>query len=396
MNKNLENLFAIASKKHRLIIGLMSGTSLDGLDVALCGISGYGINTKLELLKFETIQYDEETKVRIKEVFAKPQVDLIKLTNLNSWIGILHGKIVLKCLEKWKVSVSSVDCIASHGQTVMHVPSFLNPYFPVNSTLQIGDGDHIATTTGIMTISDFRQKHIATGGQGAPLAVYLDYILCSSQTENRILLNIGGIANFTFLPMANNSKSVFVTDTGPGNTLIDQTVYYHFNEYFDRDAKRAKAGLVHDGFLKALKSDAFFQLPFPKTTGPELFNLEYLLKAQRQSNSENLSYSDVLATLTRFSAETIVSSIRQVVKNHQFVIYVSGGGAHNPLLMNWLKELLGVSELHRTFEIGIDGDAKEAILFAVLANETIVGEKIEFNVSSNIPTVQMGKISFPD
>ncbi len=227
MNKNLKRLSKIASSKSRLIIGLMSGTSMDGLDVALCKISGSGLKTKLELLKFDTVPYTVDTREKIAEVFAKPEVDFEKLCILNPWIGLLHGRIVLKCLRKWKYNPEQIDIIASHGQTVFHAPAFLYPDQPLNATLQIGDGDHVAVSTGIITLSDFRQKHVAKGGEGAPLAVYGDYLLLSDKKENRILLNIGGIANFTFLPAGQNPQKVFVTDTGPGNTLIDQAIRYY-------------------------------------------------------------------------------------------------------------------------------------------------------------------------
>ena len=395
MNHNLAHLFKISNKKSRLVIGLMSGTSLDGLDVALCRISGHGIKTNLKLERFVTVPYTLQTKVKIKEVFAKPIVDFVKLSNLNAWIGRLHGQIVLDCLKKWKLKPGSIDIIASHGQTVMHAPAFLHPEDPISSTFQAGDGDHIAVATGIITLSDFRQKHVAAGGEGAPLAVYGDYLLMSDKKENRILLNIGGIANFTYLSAGVNSKKVFVTDTGPGNTLIDQTVFLYCHEYFDRDALRAGRGKVHDGLLETLKSNSFFSLPFPKTIGPELFNMEYVSRARKESNTESLSVNDLLATLTRFSAETIVESVKRVVGNKKFVIYLSGGGAHNPLLTKWIKELSGIPELHTTDELGVPGDAKEAILFAVLANETLVGTTINFGSRAKVPSVHMGKISFP-
>ena len=200
MNKNLSRLFKIAARKDRHIIGLMSGTSLDGLDVALCKLSGDGLQTRIKLLEFVTVPYSNEVKSKILEVFAKRKVDFEKLCILNGWMGSLHGKMILTCLKRWACNPKKIDLIASHGQTVFHAPAFLHPEEAINATLQIGDGDHIAVSTGIITVSDFRQKHIAKGGEGAPLAVYGDYLLLSHKTENRVLLNIGGIGNFTFLP----------------------------------------------------------------------------------------------------------------------------------------------------------------------------------------------------
>ena len=397
MNKNLSRLFEIAARKDRYIIGLMSGTSLDGLDVALCKLSKHGLNTRIELLEFETVPYSSVVKSRITEVFARKQVDFEKLCILNPWLGILHGKMVISCLKKWKYEAQKIDMVASHGQTVFHSPAFLHPEQNTNATFQIGDGDHVAVTTGIITISDFRQKHIAKGGEGAPLAVYGDYLLLSHMTENRILLNIGGIANFTYLPAGRDPKKVFVTDTGPGNTLIDQLVRHSIpNVYFDRDATIAKRGKIHTKLLHELKSNPFFNMSFPKTTGPELFNVKNVRSAQKRSNTTNLSLEDLLATLTRFSAETIAEAIQSVVKKKRFEIYFSGGGVHNPLLTKWIQELLGIKNIRTTDELGIPGDAKEAMLFAVLANESTVGGNVNFGTRAKIPSVSMGKISFPD
>ena len=402
MNSNIESLYQLAKKPTRTIIGLMSGTSLDGLDVALCEISGASKNTTVSLKEFETIPYSDEVKTEIRKVFAKKTIDFQHLALLNEWIGILHANMIKDCLKKWGIPNSEIDLIASHGQTVMHLPKILHqlPRF-TNATLQIGDGDHIAVHTGITTISDFRQKHVAAGGEGAPLAVYGDYFIFGSSEEHRIMLNLGGIGNFTFLPKNQNPEEVFVTDTGTGNTLIDAFIQLHFPELsFDKDAEIARKGKVNQALLFALKDNSFFTEPFPKTTGPELFNLDYVHKAMRESKTEQLSVEDVVATLTRFSAETAAEAILEAIsqsesKNDDYLIYVSGGGAHNPLLMEYLKELVPYS-FKNTDELGISGDAKEALLFAVLANETVAGGPTNFGSRKGIPSITMGKISFPN
>jgi anhydro-N-acetylmuramic acid kinase len=413
-NKNLQRLYTCAKRKHRIIIGLMSGTSLDGLDVALCRLMGSGGATKVQLLNFETVDYPPSVKAEIREVFAKKIIDFQHLTLLNAWIGQLHGNMVKSCLEKWGVSADSVDLVASHGQTVFHAPKILHGIerFP-NATLQIGDGDHVAVTTGITTISDFRQRHIAAGGEGAPLAVYGDYFIFSNTAENRIMLNMGGIANFTFLPASRDASAVFVTDTGTGNTLIDAVTQRYFPHLaYDKDAEMAKKGQILPDVLAALKSDSFFKKPFPKTTGPELFNLTYLENALKNWNPnlslDNISTEstpsvfDLLATLTRFSAETIAEAIGAAMRDKvdkfgsDFTIYMSGGGMHNPLLVNWLQELLPQQTFKKTNDLGINGDAKEAILFAILANECIAGEGTFFGDREGVPSVSMGKISFPN
>ncbi len=402
MNQNINNLFKIATKNSRKIIGLMSGTSLDGLDIAFCEISDSGEKTKVNLLNFETIDYSEDLKIEIRKVFAKKQIDFQHLALLNEYIGNLHGEMILDCLKKWNISVNEVDLIASHGQTVMHAPKILHQQekFP-NATLQIGDGDHIAVKTGIITISDFRQKHLASGGEGAPLAVYGDYFIFGQKGENRILLNMGGIANFTFLPSSLYPEEVFVTDTGTGNTLLDAFTRHYFPELsYDKNAEISKKGTINYALLLALKENDFFKKPFPKTTGPELFSKNYVIDAQKSSNTLNLNVNDLLATLTQFSAETIAEAIKFAVNNSNnpkdnFIVYMSGGGTHNPLLVETLKKLLPF-EFKKTDDLGISGDAKEAVLFAILANENVAGGKSDFGTRKGIPSVSMGKVSFPN
>lgn len=398
MNPNIIRLNKIAGKKSRLIIGLMSGTSLDGLDVALCRISGSGLSTKVDVLNFQTVPYDSKVKSGILEVFAKKQIDFQSLCELNASLALLHGNIILHCLKKWKRFGAAIDIVASHGQTVFHSPKSITPNARINSTLQIGDGDHLAVKTGIITISDFRQKHLAKGGEGAPLAVYGDYLLFSKKGEDRIMLNLGGIGNFTYLSGSGDASKVFVTDTGPANTLLDQTVrYYRTEMQFDRDSLLARKGTYNRELLNSLLKDSFFNLSFPKTVGPELFNMDYVFKAQLASATEKISLEDLLATLTRFSAETIAAAIKKVIKNKKsFRLFLSGGGAHNPLMTQWVKELLPSVQFHTMDELGISGDAKEAVLFAVLANEALAGGKLQFGNRSKVPTVSMGKISFPN
>jgi anhydro-N-acetylmuramic acid kinase len=402
MNKNISALYEIAQKETRKIIGLMSGTSLDGLDIALCAISGAGENTAVKILEFETINYTEDIKTEIRKVFAQKTIDFQHLALLNEWIGLLHAGMVNDCLQKWNIPAHEVDLIASHGQTVLHAPKFLHQQekFP-NATLQIGDGDHIAVKTGIITLSDFRQKHVAGGGEGAPLAVYGDYLLFSKKGENLIMLNMGGIANFTYLPASQNAEEVFVTDTGTANTLIDIFTKQFFPEKsYDKDAEIAQTGTVNQILLTELKSNAFFQKSFPKTIGQELFNKAFVDSALAKTKLENISAPDLLATLTRLSAETIAEAILFVVKNtgtpiEDFTVYMSGGGASNPLLVKGLKELLSCP-FQKSDDLGISGDAKEAVLFAVLANETVAGGDYNFGTKKGIPSITMGKISLPD
>lgn len=398
MNTQIAKLYEIANKKSRLIIGLMSGTSLDGLDIALCKILNSGKDTELELLKFETMDYEDDFRVFIRKIFAKKDINQQDLSGINAYVGLTHANLINSALANWGISAQEIDLIASHGQTVYHAPQILTKDYSLpNSTLQIGDGDHIAVKTGIITISDFRQKHIAAGGEGAPLAAYGDYLLFTDKSQHRILLNIGGISNFTFLPNANSSLQSFATDLGPGNTIMNQYMKKHFDVEMDTDALIAKNGKVHDSLLKALLEEEFLALEFPKTTGPELFNLAYLEEKQKSTNSLDLSKEDVMATLNAFSAKAIIDGIQKVSANLENIgVYVSGGGLHNPLLMENIRISLPNILVTSIDEIAMNPDAKEACLFAILANETVAGSPANVDSIKDSPAVCMGKISLPE
>jgi anhydro-N-acetylmuramic acid kinase len=350
------------------------------------------------------VDYDNGFKAEVKSIFSRRDADLQMVCLMNDKIGLIHGEMILDALKDWALKPGDIDVIASHGQTIFHAPGSLHGLrgYP-NATLQIGDGDHIAVKTGVITISDFRQKHIAAGGEGAPLAVYGDYLYFSKKGEDRVMLNIGGIANFTYLPADNDAAKVFSTDVGPGNTMMDQFVQAHYEGlYYDRDAELARAGSVNEALLEELKNNGFLKAGFPKTTGPELFNLYYLEEAQKRSGTSGgnrdiaLSNEDVMATLSAFSAEAIIEAVKGCFGDQAApVIYLSGGGMHNPLLAERLKKGLPDATFLSTFDLGINPDAKEAVLFALLANETLVGGDVNFGEREGVPSTTMGKISLP-
>jgi anhydro-N-acetylmuramic acid kinase len=392
LNTNLQKLFDIAQKDEKIGIGLMSGTSLDGLDIALCRFSGNGLATKFKLLNFVTIPYPDKFKTAVKQVFAQRHADLEQVCLLNEYIGTYHAELVLQALADWDVKPDSVDFIASHGQTIYHAPKRLHKQtaYP-NGTLQIGDGDHLAVKTGILTISDFRQKHIAAGGEGAPLALYGDVILGSKPGENRLLLNIGGIANLTYLPADGNYKNILCTDVGPGNTLIDAACRTYFNKPYDEDSIIAYSGKTNQALLDELLNHPFFKEDAPKTTGPELFNLAMVKDAQEKTGTLNITPENMICTLSAFTAITISDFISEHFKVNGVRVFISGGGARNPFIVNRLKEALPNATINNTNALGIDPDAKEAILFALLGNEALCGEPISIG---NNPSVLMGKLSF--
>ncbi len=404
MNKDLLRLFNIANSPSRVIVGLMSGTSLDGLDIALCRFHESGVNTRVDLLHFKTVSYAREVKAELKTISSKPIVGLQQVTLINAWLGNYFAELINQSLAEWNFKPVDVEIIASHGQTIFHAPYDQHQISPYgNATLQIADGDHIAVKTGIITISDFRQKHVAAGGEGAPLSLYGDYLIFSDPQENRVLLNIGGISNFTYLPAAREQElkdnpGVFSTDAGAGNTLMDQYVQNVFpGQQYDEGAEIALTGTVNQQLLNRLFEVPFFQLPFPKTTGPEVFSLQYLEQAikaceKSEADKQTISKADVLATLAQFTTQGIVNALKTTIPEEKiYTIYISGGGMHNPLLIRNLEQQLN-RKIKSTAILNLNPDAKEAVLFALLANECISGPS---SIIEGQPAVAMGKISLP-
>ena len=376
-------MYGISEKSSRRVIGLMSGTSVDGLDIALCRISGYGKHTQIEVEKFKSVSYDEETTEALLRLTRSSTVDPGELTVWHDHLARIHARYVNEALLEWQINRKEVDLIASHGHTFHHAPQSKHR-MPDKSdaTMQIGDGDHIAHHTGIITTSDFRQMDIARGGEGAPLAGYGDWLVFGDEHKDRILVNIGGIANLTWLPAGSDRFPPLTYDTGPGNTLMDAIIRQREpSKSYDEDATLARAGKVDNNVLKVLKSHWYFDIPHPKTTGYETFHTGMV----EEAGGLELSTEDLLATLNRLTAETIADEVKEFwEKPDQTEILISGGGLHNPLLMENLRELLKPAYVGSTEEIGIDPDAKEAAIFAVLANELICGDD---------PRLRLGKIS---
>lgn len=388
MNPNIEALYRIAGKHERTIVGLMSGTSVDGLDIAVCKIAGSGNRTKINVTHHTTIPYDAAFKASIAQIFSIKNVNLEEVTLLHAHIARVHASMVLSALNSWGIQASSIDLLSSHGQTIYHAPVSMHPQSGYgNATLQIGDGDIISTTTGIITISDFRQKHIAAGGEGAPLALFGDTILFASETENRVLLNMGGIANFTYLP-AGQTASIISTDVGPANTLIDSYVKANYAGLsFDANGEIASSGTINEAFVNAVLAHPFFSAAFPKTIGPELFNLNFIAAACKSAGIVTLAHQDMVASLSYVTARVITDGIIKVVGDtgKEIVIYASGGGIHNAYIMQQLQSLCPNALFKNLETLDVHPDAKEALLFAILANEAVAGS----------PTLSMGKVSFP-
>jgi anhydro-N-acetylmuramic acid kinase len=398
MHPSLIRLTEMAKRDYRMILGLMSGTSLDGLDLALCKIEGFGKTTQLTCLQHTTIPYSKAMKSELKSIYAQHEMDARKICTLNVTVAETHAAMVLQCFYEWGIDTHQIDLIASHGQTIFHFPKEHKDNLTGKTmTWQLGDGDILAVKTGIITISDFRQKNLAAGGEGAPLAAYGDYILFNDKEHDRILLNLGGIANLTYLPKGGKFDSITCTDLGPANGLMDRWVSKHWPDFtFDTEGALAAQGKVIDRLLLALSKHSFFEIPFPKSIGPELFNEHYIESALRVCN-ENYNAVDVLATLNRWTALLVSDAIQKICnKNGTTEVFVSGGGYHNQTLMKSIRSLLPSNYIFNEIAIaGISPDAKEGILFAVLANECIFGTNIFEPGKASHPSISMGKISLP-
>lgn len=398
MNKQLQRLYEIASKDERIILGLMSGTSLDGLDIALCSVSNAGKDTKIKLLRFTTVNYDDHIRSHIKQLFAAKNISLESICQQNKWLGVIFAQMINLTLQKWHVANESIDLIASHGQTIYHAPQHQSGIEAIgHSTLQIADGDQIAYHTGIITLCDFRQKHIAAGGEGAPLSAYGDYLLYGQQESACLLVNIGGISNYTYLPLAASFEQMITSDAGPGNTLMNGWIEKTRGMSFDADGSMAASGKCHHLLLEQLKQHAFFQQIQPASTGPESFSADWLNDCIIKINS-TISDEDVMATLNQFTAESITQSLSPyLIKEKSTHVILSGGGIHNPVLMQNLKRLLQEVSSNMEVTIADNPDAKEAMIFALLANEALTGNaSISFGMGTkHSPTVSFGKICLP-
>ncbi len=350
------------------VIGLMSGTSADGVDAALVDLQGAPPSLQWNLLQHIHHPYPTALQAEILAC-ARAESSIPELCQINFALGEIFAEAALEVITSSGLKPEQIDLIGSHGQTVWHIPSGEN-----SSTLQIGEAAVIAERTGITVIDNFRTRDMAAGGQGAPLTSYTDVLLFTHPTRVRACQNIGGIANLTFLPPASQTQySPLAFDTGPGNMLLDDAVRYISagSESFDRDGARAARGQVHKGLLEDwLRQESYFSLRPPKTTGRELFNRAYSEKLRHQAQQRGLTDDDLMATLTALTARSIADAYRNFLPLMPEEIIISGGGALNPVLMDMLRTQLAPARLIPSDELGLPSVAKEATAFAVLAYET--------------------------
>jgi anhydro-N-acetylmuramic acid kinase len=363
-----------AKKGGMLVLGLMSGTSADGIDIALARISGAPPRVKARLLNHTAVRFPARVRAEILRVAEQQPITAGELSQLNFRLGQLFAEAAKTACKRFRVSVSSVDLIGSHGQTIFHqgVPAnYLGA--PTASTLQIGEAAVIAAQTGVTTVADFRPADMAVGGQGAPLVPYADYLLYSDRKLGRASLNLGGIANVTVIP-AGSRECVFAFDTGPANMLIDALVA-HFTrgrKKFDGGARMAQAGRAIPALLNELMRDPYLKKAPPKSTGREYYGGAYVKRVLALGRRHRAKPNDLIRCVTIFTALSAVDALNRFVtrKTKMDQLIVSGGGARNPLIMAQLAAALPEIEVLSSSRLGVPEEGKEAFAFALLAYET--------------------------
>ena len=364
-----------------LVLGLMSGTSADGIDVALVRINDRatdaGISAKLEGIY--STAYPARVREAILRVANVGATTSAEISQLDFLLGELYARAVLAALKKFRVNASKVSLIGSHGQTIYHqgkASNFLGAG-PVSSTFQIGEPAVIAARTGIDTVGDFRPAEMAAGGQGAPLVPFVDYIIYRDAKIGRVALNIGGIANITVIPAGAGPEKVTAFDTGPGNMIVDALVRHYSGgrASFDRDGKLAIHGQLEPQLLQRLMAHHYVYEEPPKTAGREQFGDTFARKVIAWGRRHRPRPNDMIRTATLFTPLSIAESLTRFVLPRTRVqeLIVSGGGARNPLMMAQLAVLLPGLTVRTSNEFGIPIQAKEAFAFAILAHEAFRG-----------------------
>lgn len=377
----------------------MSGTSVDGISAALVKITGSGTATELKFIGGIEYPFPKGMREKILSLAEPGGGSTAEICKMNFFIAYAYNEAIKQLSTSTGVPLKRIDLIGTHGQTVHHLPVREKAFgFRSGSTLQIGDIAVIAKNLGITTIGDFRTADVALGGEGAPFVPYFDYIILSSDKTNRALLNIGGIANITVLKKNVKPAGVIAFDTGPGNMMIDALMQRLYDKKFDRNGAVAFKGKVNNALLqKMIDADTYINRVPPKSTGREFYSREFvgfILK-----NSKGVPAQDIITTVTFYSAWTVFFSYREFISNKVSIseLYISGGGSKNNALSSFLKSLFGEKiKVENVEKIGVDSDYKEAICFAVLANETLSGNP------ANLPSVTgaskqtiLGKICLP-
>jgi anhydro-N-acetylmuramic acid kinase len=375
----------------------MSGTSADAIEVALAKVNAYA---SPKLLAHTTLPLPSTLRAEILRIAEGAPVTAAQISQLNFRLGHTFAEAALAALRQFRIPASRIALIGSHGQTIFH-QGRPTPFLghPTASTLQIGEPAIIAARTGITTVADFRPADIAVGGQGAPLVPYADYLLYRHAKLGRVSLNLGGIANITVIPANATPAQVFAFDTGPANILIDALVahFTHGRHHFDKNAHLARKGRAIPALLNELLRDPYLRQPPPKSTGREYYGAAYIQELIALAEKHRAHPNDLLRTVTLFTALSVVVALHRFVLRsieiHQLI--VSGGGAHNPLIMAQLAAALAPIEVLPSSQLGIPEDAKEAYSFALLAYENwqLRPANLPSATGAHRPAI-LGKISY--
>ena len=378
------------------VIGLMSGTSADGMDAALVDISGHGLDTRIKTLGFVSLPYTDQVRSEILRLAGGQLGGSRDLCLFSFLLGQLSLDACRAVCQQAGVSPDTVDLVGSHGQTLYHIPTAENYCgYPVRGTLQLGEASVICEGLGCPAVSDFRVRDMAAGGQGAPLVPYAEYLLYRREGQTVALQNIGGIGNITILPKGGTPDDTYAFDTGPGNMVMDQIVerITHGSQRYDEGGQLAAQGKCSEELLAFLLRDPYLKKPLPKTTGREFYGADYVDALMDKAAELGLTAVDILATATRFTAECIRIAVADFCPDKPDYLVIGGGGSRNPTLLEDIRALLSMPVLVNE-DLGFDSEAKEAIAFAILANECVHG------VANNVPSVTgakhpivMGKIS---
>jgi anhydro-N-acetylmuramic acid kinase len=397
-------LLHIAVKESRLVVGLMSGTSVDGIDAALVEIAGHGATARVKLLAFDSYPFPPALRAKVFRLFNPKEARIDAICQLDFLLGELFAAAVDRLLLDHGRSREDVDIVATTGQTVWHDPEpvietsdipWLDHPLVTRSTFAIGQSAVIAERTGITTVGDLRVRDVAAGGQGAPLIAYADWVLLRDEKLGRCIQNIGGIGNVTYLPPAATPDDVVAFDTGPGNMVIDALAEVATGGAlkFDHEGALAARGNIVPSLLDAWLDDVYFTKAPPKTTGREHFGVQFARRIMTEA--QGVKIEDLIATATALTAESIARAYRDFIFPRGAVdeVVVGGGGSQNPTLMKMLRERLPNARLISHVYLGIDSNAKEAIALAVIGNDAVAGMNTNITgATGGRPTV-LGKIS---
>lgn len=389
-------------RETRWVAGLMSGTSLDGVDVAIARLTGSGRDLRLAQQAFVSLPYPADLRTLLLRN-SEPHTSSVRdISQLNVRLARQYAEAVHAAADAAGLLPTDLDLIGSHGQTIHHVPDPLAcAGDAVTSTLQIGDPAVLANLLGVPVVGDFRVADMALGGQGAPLVPYFDYVYFTDAAETRGLLNIGGIANVTVLPAgAASPEAVFAFDTGPGNMIIDALAQRYFDAPYDAGGRQARHGRIDETLLAELLNDPYFTQPPPKSTGRERFGAAFVdrLTARAREVMPDPTPNDLLANATMLTALSVYQAYARFIRDRHTldVLIVSGGGMHNGFLMDRLANSFAPIPVRTVEDYGLDADAKEALCFAVLAHEAVNGvpTSLPSVTGATHPTI-LGKICLP-